>query len=91
VYTANLTASNSSSSDSYTQQITVIDCNLAPSGIEGCTYETAINYNPSAALDDGTCIFDCVTTNCPADLNDDNIIGVADLLIFLNVFGSNCQ
>lgn len=89
-YTANLTASNSSSSDSYSQQITVIDCNLAPSGIEGCTYPSAINYFPSATLDDGSCQFDCVTSNCPADLNDDSVIGVADLLIFLNVFGTTC-
>ena len=49
----------------------------------GCTYETALNYNPAATEDDGSCLFD--TNNCDADADGDGIcddqdpcIGVID-------------
>lgn len=90
-YTATLTASNSSSSDSYSSQITVIDCGLTNTGIPGCTYFNATNYNPQAEIDDQSCIFDCPEITCLGDLNNDNVIGVGDLIIFLAIFGESCQ
>jgi hypothetical protein len=27
---------------------------------------------------------------CPADLNNDEVVGVSDLLIFLGLYGTNC-
>jgi hypothetical protein len=54
----------------------------------GCTYSEANNYNPAATRDDGSCDF---TDTCPADLNDDNLVGVADLLVFIATFGSICE
>lgn len=29
----------------------------------GCTYSNALNYNPSATVDDGSCVFTTVTGN----------------------------
>ena len=60
-----------------------------PTGTLGCTYPDATNYNSLATVDDGSCIF-IYTSSCTADLNNDNLIGVGDLLIFLSIFGSTC-
>ncbi|MFZ4786046.1 MAG: hypothetical protein ACOYLH_11250 [Flavobacteriales bacterium] len=54
---------------------------------EGCTDPTAINYTPMAQVDDGTCYFDFP---CQGDINNDGIIGVGDLVVFLAFFGLNC-
>jgi hypothetical protein len=56
--------------------------------IPGCTNPNAINYDPNASLDDGSCVLDC-----SADLNGDNSITVADLLLVLSDFGciANCD
>jgi hypothetical protein len=56
--------------------------------ISGCTNPNAINYDPTASVDDGSCIIDC-----SADLNGDNSITVADLLLVLSEFGciENCD
>ena len=35
----------------------------------GCTNEEALNFNPAAELDDGSCEFDMVANPCPQDLN----------------------
>lgn len=62
---------------------------LVQSGIPGCTYESASNYNPQAEVDDGSCTFiNCI---CPADLDQNGIIGVGDLLIFIGEYGSECD
>ena len=50
--------------------------------ISGCTNPNAINYDPTASVDDDSCIIDC-----SADLNGDNSITVADLLLVLSEFG----
>jgi hypothetical protein len=54
--------------------------------------ENAANYNPDAIIDDGSCV-SCTTNDvtCAGDLDNDNIVGTADLLIFLSVFGFPCN
>lgn len=52
-------------------------------GEEGCTDEAAINYNPDAVVDDGSCVLD----TCYGDVNGDNSITVGDLLEILADFG----
>ena len=73
VYPATLTVSNGFGSTFYTTNIEVIEC-----GIPGCTYSDADNYDASATVDDGTCLFtDCVD-DCPADLDGNGVINVGD-------------
>lgn len=51
----------------------------------GCTDSAACNYDDTATLDDDSCEFtSCV---CEGDLNGDEQITVADVLIFLSDFG----
>ena len=71
---------------------------------EGCTYQVACNYDVAASVDDGSCDWSCVCSNgtiwdeatgtcvsgCTADQNGDGVIGTADLLIFLILFGASC-
>lgn len=52
-------------------------------GEEGCTNPDALNYNPAAVLDDGTCILD----TCYGDVNGDSSVTVGDLLAILAEFG----
>lgn len=67
------------------------DCSLCEyDSCQGCTYAQATNYDPAASIDDGSCII-IAQDNCPFDANDDGIIGVADLIEFLSVFGQSCQ
>jgi hypothetical protein len=60
--------------------------------IIGCTYVTAVNYSAQATMDDGTCIFeDCDLSDCAAaDFNNDGIVGVSDLFIFLSLYNTTC-
>ena len=62
--------------------------------IEGCTDPQADNYHPIFNADDGTCEYGDGGTggnsDCPSDLNGDDLIGVADLLILLGEFGILC-
>lgn len=53
----------------------------------GCTYPDAINYDVNANEEDGSCTF---ANLCPADINGDNIVNTADLLVLLSAFGTNC-
>jgi subtilisin-like proprotein convertase family protein len=67
------------------------DCSLCDySACSGCTYAQADNYDPTATIDDNSCIFN-LQSSCPEDLNQDGVIGVADLIQLLGVFGSNCN
>jgi hypothetical protein len=55
----------------------------------GCTYAAASNYDSLANEDDGSCIV--VVASCPGDLDDDGLVATPDLLIFLSVFGTECN
>ena len=52
----------------------------------GCTYAHAPNFNPSATMDDGSCLSPCF-----GDFNNDGSVGLSDLLDFLSVFGTGCD
>ena len=57
----------------------------------GCTYHDALNFDLTANLDDGTCLFaEVCDDNCPGDFNLDGTIGTDDLLIFLMEWGTIC-
>jgi hypothetical protein len=57
--------------------------------VSGCTYTDATNYNALAIKDDGSCLFN-ISNSCPADLNNDGLVGITDLLIFVAAYGSVC-
>ena len=57
------------------------------SGVPGCTYANATNYEANASVDDGSCLF---TDSCDVDLNGDGTIGTADILDILGAFGTDC-
>ena len=66
------------------------DCSLCDySSCLGCTYEIADNYDPAAIIDDGSCEITSAG-GCVYDFNDDNIVGVADLILFINAYGTTC-
>ena len=52
---------------------------------QGCTYVFALNYDPSATTDDGSCEW------CQADFDGDGNIDLNDLLDFLGVYSTTCQ
>jgi hypothetical protein len=58
-------------------------------GAEGCTYVVALNYDPAAIVDDGSCTFD-IENPCQADFNNDGVVGVTDLLVFISLYGTAC-
>jgi hypothetical protein len=72
-------------------------CNYSPTAIfddgscgePGCTDPSANNYNPDAVCDDGGCVFGGGST-CQGDLDGNNIVNSADLLVFLSAFGTSC-
>lgn len=57
-------------------------------GVQGCIYPTADNYNALATDDDGTCLF---TGTCPGDFDDDGLIGVMDILYLLGIYNTPCE
>jgi glucose/arabinose dehydrogenase len=59
-------------------------------GVGGCTYANATNYDSTAQVDDGSCIFS-VNCDCPADLDVDGVVTVQDLLLFLVEYGTLCN
>ena len=56
----------------------------------GCTYEAAVNYNPLASMDDGSCEI-TQDDGCAGDLDGDGVVTVNDLLQMLGVFGEFCE
>ena len=67
------------------------ECGGDNSTCSGCTNSEACNYDEEAIVDDGTCEYD--SCSCPADINQDGLITVADILILLGEFGcvNNCE
>ena len=55
----------------------------------GCTFPEALNYDPSALWDDGSCLLPEVS-NFPADINGDGYVTSGDLLDFLGAYGDVC-
>jgi hypothetical protein len=56
---------------------------------EGCTYADAVNFDPAAVDDNGSCIF--ITNDCPSDFNQDGVINIGDLIVFLASLGTTCD
>ena len=59
--------------------------------IYGCTDSLAVNYYPIFTEDDGGCIFAVDLCDCPADMNGDNFITVADIIVILGLFEYSCE
>ncbi|NNC83612.1 MAG: T9SS type A sorting domain-containing protein [Flavobacteriales bacterium] len=51
---------------SYTFGINDPDCGSGTGDVYGCTDPLALNYNPQATIDDGTCYYDSTNTFCNA-------------------------
>jgi hypothetical protein len=84
-FTLSLTAANTLGSSSATATVQVTACN-----VPGCMYPNAINYNPTATVDDLSCQFPCNGSSCPADLDANGFVGVSDLLLFVAEYGTTC-
>lgn len=54
---------------------------------QGCTNSEALNFDSTSNSDDGSCIFDTLICETTADLDQDGVIGINDLLILLSAFG----
>ncbi len=79
--------------ENYNADATVDDgtCQFLITGTQGCTYGDATNYDAEANLDDGSCEFDCSGGgNCAYDTDGNGLIGSADLLVFLSIYGQAC-
>ena len=63
-------------------------CNDVPGG---CTYIQALNYQPDASWDDGSCLFAPCNSDCTGDVDGDSSVTVSDILQLLGNFGSICQ
>jgi hypothetical protein len=57
----------------------------------GCTYIDAINYDSFATTDNGSCVYEVIPNECPADIDGDGNVTASDLLMFLSSFGAACQ
>ena len=54
---------------------------------ECCTSSVALNFNPNAAFDDGSCLFTECISECAGDINGDDSVTVQDILPLLSIFG----
>lgn len=86
-YQVTLTVSNALGSSTTTYTVEVSGCGVE--GIPGCMYPQAVNYNPTATVDDLSCEFIC-NDSCPGDLDDNGVVGVTDLLLFIAIYSSVC-
>ena len=57
----------------------------------GCTYADATNYDSEAIVDDGTCLFEAGCNECEGDFDGNGTINTSDLLVFLSLFGTECD
>jgi hypothetical protein len=60
---------------------------LPVNGAEGCTSILACNFDPAAGIDNGSCLFGCVGSTCPGDMDGDGLYGASDILAVLAEFG----
>ncbi|WP_306642690.1 hypothetical protein [Sanyastnella coralliicola] len=74
----------------YNPAATEEDGSCERSSCTGCTNFAAANYDPTATEDDGTCFFDFSET-CPADLDNNNVVAISDLLILIGFIGTTCD
>jgi hypothetical protein len=86
-FSINLNVSNTIGSASTTLILEVSSCGIEE--ISGCMYPQAVNYNPTATVDDLSCEFIC-NDACPGDFDDNGLVGVSDLLLFISLYGSTC-
>lgn len=56
----------------------------------GCTYPQAFNFDLSAEVDNGSCVF-ATDQSCLADIVPDGVVGTNDLLQLLVEFGEVCE
>ena len=67
-----------------------LDANGMCDADEGCMYDMAMNFDPEATMDNGSCEFNNVS-DCPADIDGSGHINVNDLLVFLPQYGNFCE
>lgn len=85
-FTVEVTDENGcSDSDDITLVVTESVCDIG-----GCTDATAVNYNPLATVDNGTCLYANGGSGCPGDLSGDNTVDTIDILLLLGSFGVTC-
>jgi len=56
----------------------------------GCVYPQAFNFDASAEVDNGSCVF-ATDQSCLADIVPDGVVGTNDLLQLLVEFGEVCE
>jgi hypothetical protein len=66
------------------------ECGGDNSMCTGCIDPEACNYDEEALVDDNMCEYE--SCDCPADVNNDGVVSVADILMLLGQFGcsENC-
>lgn len=74
----------------YNPLASIDDGSCEYSSCAGCTYLLAPEYNPAANIDDGSCS-PMESCSCPADINQDEIVNMQDLLLFFAAYGSTCN
>lgn len=63
----------------------------ADNAVFGCMDPLAENYDPEANCPGcNTCVYAAIDS-CVADLNNDNFVNIADLLIFVSSYGTSCD
>ena len=55
----------------------------------GCIYAEAVNFDSEALFDDGSCQWNSLES-CPADINQNGLVEVSDVLLLLSSFGQPC-
>lgn len=59
---------------------------VPPVDVPGCTDPVACNFDPNATSDDDSCEYTSCLEGCEADLDNDGIIAVSDVLLLLSDF-----
>ena len=71
--------------DDIEDDISLVDPIVEENLVSGCMYPDADNYNPEAAIDDGSCEFTASPEFDPGDLNGDGLINILDVVIMINI------